>query len=166
MNYEPLRGKYLLLDTSVVISFGRYRVFYEPFIDTLFKYSVQPLIHDVVRAELLAYTTTASERETVENLISTLTRQKSADSLVKFETKHFDYAVQLGQEYKRSGVSKKIGLPDLLIGSALLAYQKGGQLFLATENHDDFPSPVFKRNGIETIDCVNSIHTIGIYLKA
>lgn len=163
MNYETLRGRYVLLDTNVVINIGRYLKFYQNLIDSLFEHDVVLLINPIVKAELFAFVKTDSDAEKVTKLINILSNDKPDDSLMPF-TNNIDYAIKLGRKYQELEVPvKHIQLPDLLIGAELARYQKGGHLFLATEDHSGFPVPIYKRHGIETIDCGQSIHTVGFY---
>lgn len=167
MNYELLQNQYLLLDTNIVINFGRYRKYYQSFVDSLLKHEITPLINDVVRVELLAFAKDADDTDKIIDLIEQLTRNKHQDITLPSSKDSFDYAIKLAQHYQRANVPvKHIQLPDLLIGADMCRFQKGGMLTLATENHDDFPHPIFERIGIEVVDCINSIHPIGFYRLA
>lgn len=163
MNYEILRGRYVLLDTNVVINFGRYRRFYQNFIDVLREHDITPVISPIVRAELFAFVRSDEDAEKVNALINLLSDNRPDDIKMPF-VNNIDLAIKLGRKYQeRETPLKHIQLPDLLIGAELARYQKGGNLYLATENHNDFPVPIYTRHGIETIDCEKSIHTIGFY---
>mgnify|MGYP002032163840 CR=1 FL=1 len=165
MNFEKLQNQFLLLDTSFVISFGRYKKFYAPLIDEIFKSDVQVLINDVVRFELTAFARNENEKKDVQDLIEHLSQGKVEDSLLNFDRSNFDRAASLAQAYTKNGTPFKEGMMgDLLIGADLLKYKDSSvNVFLATENNKDFPTKVFERVGVEAIDCGNEINVVGFY---
>lgn len=165
MNFEKIKGQYLLLDTNVVINFGRYHKFYAPLIEQVVAHEIHLVINQVVRAELLAYAKNEEGKQNTLELIKRILRGDDA-AVMPFTQELFNFAIQLAEKYRQAGITVgQIELPDLLIGGDMIRFNKGGKLFLATENHKDFPVPVFERLGVEVIDCNDAIgvHTIGFY---
>jgi predicted nucleic acid-binding protein len=164
MNFESLRGKYILFDTNVIINYGQYRKFYQPFIDTLFDQHIVPVVSSIIKIELYAFAKNNKERDDVEGLIMRLSKGDPKGWELPTRKELVDKAIELGQLYQVSGKKgKSIQLGDLLIGAEMMLYKEGGYLILATENHDDFPPSLFERIGIVTLDCRDSIHNVGFY---
>lgn len=165
MNYGSLQGKYVLLDTNVIINFGRYRRFYQQLIDNLFEHETKLVISNVIRVELYAHVRNDRERKDIADLVMHLSNGDPGGSLLPFRKDLLDTAISLGQSYQKSAAQagKPVQLADLLIGAEMVLYKNSDMLILATENHEDFPPGVFGRIGIATIDCENSIHNVGFY---
>lgn len=166
MNFESIKGQYLLLDTNVVINFGRYHIFYAPFMEQVVAHGITAVINRVVHTELLAYARNEEEKQKTLELIHRILRGNESGATMPVAPDLFDLALQLAEKYRGAGIPVgQIELPDLLIGGDMIRFNKGGKLILATENHKDFPVPVFERIGVQVIDCndATGVHTIGFY---
>lgn len=172
MNYKILENKFLLVDTNVLIhSSKNIELYQEKFFDKIFASNVSIVVNDLIRIELLRYAKTKSERQKIEELLKFLMKQGLKDFQIQIDPDVIDKSIKIANIYQNKLKSiKTIEVVDCIIAAQIVKYsekKKESQLFLATENHSDFPLLFFDRVGIETIDTIaadpGSIHNIGFY---
>lgn len=169
MNLKELSEKYLLLDADVLINYTKLQVFYQEFFDELLKYNITPLISPLVKFELLRYAKTKKQKESIEDFFSKVSITLD-DMEMPLSPEALSNATLIGNIYRShlESSTKGISITDCHLAAEMAEFNiQKQQLFLATENHKDFPDLLFQREEVITIDVGgnknDSIHNIGIY---
>jgi len=169
IDYKNLAGKYLLLDSNVLINYSKFQTLYEDFFSELRNNKVTLLIDSHVKFEILRFSKDRKERDSLEEWFI-----KFGINFEEMEVANpkelSDYALNVANIYeKKYNASGNISLTDCFLAGIMAFYNRNsGQMYLATENHRDFPcSVLFNRLYVKTIDLhkndSSSIHNIGIY---
>ncbi len=170
MNYEIIKNKHIFLDTNILINYSKFQKFYQYFFDKLKENNVTSVINKFVMFEILRFAKNLEEKKQIENFFKIL-NLPLGETTLPIVDQNYDDAINISNIYQNKlPSSSKISPIDCFISAELLTYNihhQESKLFLATENHQDFPTLLFDRVGIETIDTNSdgnsSIHNIGIY---
>lgn len=163
MNYIPLKNKFLLIDTNVLIDFSKYGTFFEELILDLRKNGITLLIDQTVKFEFLRKTDSDKKRKELEKLLKFLDVNELG---LDIEKDIIESAIEIANIYEWKK-ELKIELADCFLASVMRKYNTSSQprLYLATQNHKHYPKSIFKRIGVETIDrAQDEIHNIGFYV--
>ena len=158
---DAIKNKFLLLDTNVIINSSKNGEEYGGFYNKLRELEVKPVFDLSIRFEFLRATRDKKDRERNEKFLDLLfgngIQELPHDPKEMFD-KAKDMAILYGRHSKPS-----IEFGDCLIAAQMCKYWDN--LFLATENKDDFPRFLFERIHVHTIDVPkkDEIHNIGIY---
>lgn len=163
MNYEPLRNKFLLIDTNVLIDYSKYVNFFQPFIDDLKNHEISLVIDETVKFEFLRKASSPSNRKDLEIFLEELLESDVELSIDNNIIKDATFIANM-YEWKKE---LKIDPIDCFLAAFMKKYNSSSiipRLYLATQNHKHYPKFLFKRIGIESIDVSqDAIHNIGIY---
>lgn len=167
MNYKILEGKFLLLDTNVVIYYAKYPLLMEGVLAKLDTANVMPILDELVRFEFLRGAAMPKEETQLKSFLIKLFKLTDGevdtqqfiltDEIIRFST-------EIANIYSWKLRNSKIELTDCFLAGQMRKYnEKTERLYFATANHADFPRLFFERIGIETIDVGESILNIGFY---
>ena len=164
MKYELLRDKYLLLDTNILIDCSKYPIFFKDFLLNLTTHNIALVIDQTVRFEFLRNADSPKQKKVLDDFLKSLLSVDDIGLLIDGTT--VSDAIYLANIYAWKNLNK-IDLADCFLASAMKKFNESAvrpRMFLATQNHKDYPDFIFKRIGIETIDVAgNSIINIGFY---
>lgn len=161
---DLINDKYLLLDTNIVIDSLKYPEAFQPMYLDLDKRKVQAVLDHTVKFEFTRGATNLSLIKMYEEFLS----RRYGSSKLELVINDFIYstAITIAIIHGRNACSR-IGFADCLIAAQMHKFEKN--LFLATQDHQDFPGFLFKRVGVYTIDIQDkdpkkdAIKTVGIY---
>lgn len=163
MNYSILKDKYLLLDTNILINCSKFPPLFKGFLNKLIDNDITPVIDHTVRFEFLRKADSAYQRTVLEAFLNSLFPNVME---LPFNKETVTDAIDFANIYAWKK-EKAISLADCFLASAMKKFNEKATnplLYLATENHKDFPEYVFKRIGIETVERTRTdIHNIGVY---
>lgn len=164
MNYTLLENKFLLIDTNILIDYSKYPIFFTSFIKNLRAYNVNLVVDQTVRFEFMRTANSTQKEETLKEFINFFLDKGKVELPINDAT--VAEAIQIANIYAWKN-TQKIELADCFLASAMRKFNEGSsqpRLYLATQNHKDFPKYIFKRVGIETIDIKQeNIINIGFY---
>lgn len=169
MDYKNISNKYLLVDSDVLINYTKFQKLYQPFFTEVREANITLLVDALSKFEILRYATTPSERNEMEDFFGESLGFLSEMEMPQSDKEIYEKATKIANFYqKKIPSSKGISLTDCFLAARMWQFNENrNQLYLATENHKDFPQLLFERLGIETIDTRgndnSSIHNIGIY---
>jgi predicted nucleic acid-binding protein len=162
MNYETLHGKFLLLDTNLLIYYSKY----EPYFENLFKKietRASFVVVELVKFEFFRGATSNRETVILQNLLNTFSSQPNSQDF-PITSEVLANSREIANIYSWKLKNNKISLADCMIAGEMKKYNEHTErLYLATTDHDYFPRLLFKRIGIETIDTGDKIFNIGFY---
>jgi len=168
MNYNNIENKFLLLDSNIIINYSKFTPFYDPVFEQLTEHEVKLTVDPFVKFEVLRFAENEQERQDFEEEI--FDNLLSGDDLPMpvADEELYTLATKIGNFYQATvSQSSDIEAIDVFLAARMLKFARSDRensLFLATENHKDFPSELFTRIGIETIDrSDDQIHNIGFY---
>jgi predicted nucleic acid-binding protein len=164
MNYELLRGKYLLLDTNVLINYQKYPVQMERVHSKFDEFETIPVLDEMVRFEYIRGAESPEEIKVLKIFLMILFKLTTADvDQLQFPVNQetINTATDIANIY--SSRLKNLNAPaiDCFLASQMKKYHKN--LFLVTSDHKDFPSLLFDRIGIDTVDTGTDIINICFY---
>lgn len=155
-----IQDKFILLDTNVIIDSTKFPEEFGSFYKLLSDRSVTPILDHTTRLEFVRSAKTKSDKQNYENFLNLIFSNDRIE--MPPSLKLFGIAENISLIVSRME-NNSIELGDSLI-SAQLANGKSQNLFLATENHQDFPSCLFERLHLEIVYLPNGkIKTVGIY---
>lgn len=161
---DLINNKFLLLDTNVVVDSLKYGKEFQSFYSDLRKRKVQSVLDYTVKFEFQRGATDLSLIKKYEEFLKLLYGSDRME--LKMDQITFDTAINIAIIYGRNTCSR-IEFGDCLIAAQMHRYEHS--IFLATQNHQDFPGFLFNRIGIYTIDIQSKdpkkdqIKTVGIY---
>ncbi len=160
---EQLKDKFILLDTNVLIHSSKNTEEYSSFYSALHSHNVKAVLEECVRFEFLRSVSDKKERKEYELLLSLLTGSASDPWVLPVSSETFATAKDIANLYTRDN-KPKIEFGDCMIAAQMHKYAGSG-LYLATENHNDFPRILFELVCTHVVDVSKrgELHTIGIY---
>ena len=153
---------FVLLDTNVLIDSSKYPKEFSALYSELERLSIVPVIESTVRFEFLRG---LQHIEAGELLLKALC---GPDAIVLVpDSDIFDRALSIARIYMRAD-NKSTSVPDTLIAAQMGKYARDthdmSEMFLATQNHRDFPPVLFERVDDVLVTLTDgSIKTIGFY---
>lgn len=158
---EHLRQRHILLDTNILISSAKYKKYFASFFQELNLNEVQSVTDYGIKFEFLRSSNTKERREAKLKYLDLILGSNRLELFVNAEI--FDLAIEIANIYSRKtkGADKQFSFADCLIAAQMMKYQNS--LYLATVDNNDFPSYLFDRKLIRTIDVGTNIFNIGIY---
>lgn len=168
MNYEALAGKYLLLDTNVVVNYANFNPFLLEVIDRIESHKITSVLDELVRFEFLRDAASPTELQVLREFLKGLFRLDDSEIDIPFlppTPELFTYATEIANLYSWKLKNSKISVVDCFLAARMRkANEKTpDRVYLVSSDHTDFPDLLFDRIGIETIDLGNSILNIGFY---
>ena len=160
---EVLRNKHVLLDTNILIDSSKFPDEFGSFFDLLNEKSVISVIDQTIKFEFLRGAQNNAEYKKLEDFLDLLFGQNRLELEPNRAT--FDVARKIASLSYRTG-NKSIKLGDSLIAAQVEKYSRNGSgnLFLATQNHKDFPPFLFNCVYVHLITLKDgSIKPVGIY---
>lgn len=160
---EELRDKFVLLDSNILINSSKNPEEFEAFYRSLVEYNTKAVLDESVKFEFLRGMRESGDKEKYDNFLTLLFGNVSEKLELKVDPKTFEVAKNIAVIYGRHS-KPKIEFGDCMIASQMHKYTHSG-LYLATENHDDFPRLLFDLIHTQVIDVAarGELHTIGIY---
>lgn len=158
---EELRNKFLLLDTNILINSSKFRDDFQPFYDEISRLKTQSVLDHTVKLEFFRGAKTKDQKNSFTSFIATLFGKDYHE--LKVDNQILETAVKLAMIYNKKNV--KVELGDYLIGAQMQRFSGSQTLYLATNDHHDFPRFIFDRVYIHTIDIKRAdlIINVGIY---
>jgi predicted nucleic acid-binding protein len=153
---------FVLLDTNVLIDTAKFPEDFDVLYKELSSLHIESVIEETIKLEFLRG---LKDPATGQKLIDALCGEKAMTLIPNKEI--FERALAISKIYLRS-TNKVASVPDTLIAAQLCKYarEKKGQyeMFLATQNHRDFPPVLFERVDQVLITLADgSIRVIGFY---
>lgn len=163
MSIEDLKsilGKYILLDTNVLIDSAKFPEDFSIFYNFLQENNIISILDPTIRLEFIRGAQTRKDKELFEVFLN--------------ETVGSD-RIELKPSEKIFGIAENIALitaqvnnAKMDLGDCLIAAQMASiktDLLIATQNHQDFPAALFDRLHVEIIPVseTGKIKTVGIY---
>lgn len=156
-----LQNKYILLDTNIIIYSAKYKIEFQSFFDSLKRYHIQTGIDSAIQLEYLRSADTA---QNLQKKYSFLKGLLGDDPMVlPINEEIFIDARRISNMYfyLKLKSKQKISTVDCLLAAQLKKYKD--TLLLATLNHSDFPTQLFDREAIFTVELPDSVLPVGIY---
>ncbi len=153
---------FVLLDTNVLVDTSKYPLEFSVLYTELERLLIGAMIESTVRFEFLrGMRNTKDGEKLLEELCG-----KGYTVLVP-DSNIFTLALAVARIYMKSD-NKSTSVPDTLIAAQMCKYartkQEKSQLFLATQNHRDFPPTLFERVDDTLITLTDgSIKIVGFY---
>lgn len=158
--FDILKGKHLLLDTSVFIDASNYETEFTGLFNKLKDndttlVTIAPVLFEFLKGapDLARF---KAKKESVERIIDAylpiqIFMERDVPDLTECET--------LISQYRIEGSS--VSITDLLLGQQLLHYPN--KLFLLSKNTTDFPITIFKLASYMNLLLTRSIQSYGVY---
>lgn len=157
---DSIRNKNILLDTNVLIDSAKFPNEFAEFYKKLHDREVGAVLEHVIRLEFIKGARTKKDKDNYEKFIDLVFTNDRIE--LKPDAKVFSIAENISLIVGRID-NAVIELGDSLI-AAQIANMKSERLYLATQNHHDFPPCLFDRIHLEIINLPNGkIKTVGIY---
>lgn len=159
---QEVENKFLLLDTNVIIDSSKFPDEYQGFYDELKRKKVSAVLERTVQFEFLRGAQSKAQHEAFESHLQLLIGGDPV--ILQPDEETFKVARRISQ-IARSEEGRQLGLGDCLIGAQIKKYvESNGMLYLATQNHKDFPVCIFERKATYLITTHNgNIKVVGIY---
>jgi predicted nucleic acid-binding protein len=168
MNFEPLAGKFLLLDTNVLIYFTKYPPQMAGLLQKLREAKISLVLDDLVKFEFLRKAANPDERKILTEFLCEFfetSEEELKGSQFPLINEAIRAATQIANIYSSRLKNIRIELPDCFLAGQMKKYNSvKDNLYLATANHKHFPQLLFNRCGIETVDIGEDILNIGFYM--
>jgi hypothetical protein len=162
MNFEKLSGKYLLLDTNVLIGYTKYQKFFAPLFKELKDASVTFVLSKFVEIEFLRGAQSQEETEALKTFLSKLFG--TPEAMFTVTEPILGEAILITNIYNSKLKNHKIEMVDCILAAEMQHYNRAtDQLLLLTVNYKDFPPLLFERIGIRTVDADESIINLCFY---
>ena len=149
-----IRGKYLLLDTSVFIDAFNHPSEFTEFLNDLRIQEVTLLTIDLVKIEFLKGAPDDDRYKEKEALID-----KIVDEILIPTPDITTNVYSLLKKYRLDG--KAASITDLHLGAYLKKF--ASSLYLLTRNPSDFPLNVFKLMSVVNVSYMKGIHAYGVF---
>lgn len=149
--------KYILLDNNVITKASDHAKAFWPFFKLLIDSDCKPIINPMVKFEYLRGARESKHRAKRQDFIDLI----NADQLPgAYTEQQIDLAISIANLYSKNNV-RNPGIVDCSLAANLINFKSN--LFLATTNHADFPTFLFKRVGVVTVATEKDVFPIGIY---
>ncbi len=159
-----IEGKYVLLDTNVLIDISKHPKDFIEFFEYLRAHKVNSVIDQTTKLEFFRGARSSRELETFKEFLKKILGNKGLDieNVPEHNRKLYSNATSISLISNHLD-AKRLSLGDVLIAASLVQFP--GQIILATQNHTDFSLPIFKRIG-EFIVRIKSGHLrlVGFYV--
>ncbi len=157
-----LKNKFVLLDTNILIDSAKNPVEFESFYSLLSNHDVKSVFDYTITFEFLSYAVSSKQIMDYNLFLDHTFGAKKNQLQLPTSPKLFKVAQNISLIANRTD-NNKIGLADCLIGAQLAQYSDGS-LFLATQNHSDFPPCIYDLMCKQIIRLKSGkIKVIGIY---
>ena len=164
MNYSQVNGRQILLDTAVLVYWSKYPLFFTPMVKELQKNKASAVISQAVLFEFLRGAKSKKEYGELNDFLNNILGKNVRASRLNLGKEIFDRASAISLLYNWKLRNNKSSLVDCVLAAELRNHNfEKEKLFLATSNHKDFPSLIFDRIGIESVDVKEEIITVGFY---
>ncbi len=158
---EFLRGNYILLDTNILIDGIKYPNEFGEFFNAVKQNNCSTVVEPVIEFEFFRGARNNKELLLFKEFM-TLVFGQSPERVTRPNEETFKTAQLISAIAYRTD-NKTLDLADCLISAQIAKYM--GKLFLATQNHTDFPSAIFDRVYTKLIELPDGkLKTIGIYV--
>ncbi len=161
---EFLRGNFILLDTNILIDAIKYQEQFGALFSDIRKNNCSPVVEPVIEFEFYRGARNNKELCLFKEFIEE-THGKEPDRLNRPNEDTFKLAQLISAIAYRTD-NKALNLADCIIAAQIAKYVGNnlGRLFLATQNHSDFPPAIFDRVYTKLIELPDGkLKTIGIY---
>lgn len=156
-----VKQKHVLLDTNIIINSSIAPEEYGNFFAYLKEYNYTPLTNEFIRIEYLSESESySSYKEKLEYFAAIMGGHMKEVLELPVDRQTIQSAEYIGLLYTNKR-KKGIGHIDKIIAAQLKKY--GSNLWLATENHKDFPQLLFNRDGVHCVEIGDEVKTIGLY---
>jgi len=157
-----LKNRFVLLDTNILIDSAKYPVEFKSFYDLLSNNNVKSVFDYTVNFEFLSHATSLKESKDYHLFLDHTFGAKKNQLQLPTSSQLFKVAQNISLIANRMD-NNKISLADCLIGAQMAQYSDGS-LFLATQNHSDFPACIYDLLFKQIIRLKNGkIKLIGFY---
>lgn len=157
-----LKNKFLLLDTNILIDSVKYPDEFKTFFDLVNSNEVKSVVDYTITFEFLRYANSTKESKDYNLFLDKIFGAKKNQIALLPRPEIFKIAENIALIANRTD-NNKIGLADCLIGAQLAKYTDG-LLFLATQNHSDFPVCIYDLLYKHDMRLTNGkIKVVGIY---
>jgi predicted nucleic acid-binding protein len=150
---DGLERKFVLLDTNILIALAKQGSTMKPFSDFLLAHNCVQITADAVRFELLGYAKNPQEYVDLNHWLKGFTVLPSLKEEVENAT-----LISVMLRHKIPHLGKQISFTDFLLAAHLQKY--GSKIVLATRDWHDFPTILFDRIKILTVDTEKDVLTI------
>lgn len=152
-----ISNKYILLDNNVITRASDHPDAFLPFLQLLIDANCKPIIIPLIKFEYLRGANSIKHRTKRLALLELL----NPDTIPSiYGDQKVDLAIDIANVYS----GRKLESPNVVdcsLAAHLIHFQS--TLLLATLNHKDFPTFLFDRVGVFTVDTEKDVMPIGIY---
>ncbi|MDR3548839.1 MAG: hypothetical protein P4M11_11340 [Candidatus Pacebacteria bacterium] len=168
MNYEQFKDKYLLLDANILINYAKYARLLDRILRGFDDLNVTTVLDEMVRFEFLRYAVSSNETNALKNFLKTIFKLDDKEIDTPYSqptTEIIHYATEIANIYAWRLKNQKISLVDCFLAARMrkLNETRPDRVYLASADSTDFPSLLFDRVGIDTVDLGENILNICFY---
>lgn len=154
---DLLSHKHILLDNNVITRASDHPRAFRPFLKLLNESECKPIIIPLIKFEYLRGAHSVEHKERREALLEILNPYTLPQS---YTDEKIDLAIKIANCYAQRDL-RTPNVVDCALAAQLLQFKD--KVFLATTNHKDFPTFLFNRIGVFTVDTEKDVIPIGIY---